>query len=71
MFAFTKQMPLIEDSERIASSIRKVSKIDERLVILLNIDRILTQEEKVELEKIIEKQSSVRQAETASVGAGS
>jgi purine-binding chemotaxis protein CheW len=33
-----------------AEFIRGVGKLDERLVILLNIDRILTQEEKVELE---------------------
>jgi len=35
-----------------AEYVRGVGKLDERLVILLNIDRILTQEEKVELEKM-------------------
>lgn len=34
--------------------IKGVGKLEERLVILLNIDRILTVEEKVELEKIVE-----------------
>jgi purine-binding chemotaxis protein CheW len=54
-----------------AEYIRGVGKLDERLVILLNIDKILTQEEKVELEKIIDKQSGVHQAEPVSVGASS
>ncbi len=51
-----------------AEYIRGVGKLDERLIILLNIDRILTTEEKVELE---EMESSIKEsAERETVPAG-
>ncbi|MEE9309283.1 MAG: chemotaxis protein CheW [Spirochaetia bacterium] len=48
--------------------IRGVGKLDERLVILLNIDRILTQEEKIEL---VEMEQSIKESvEREAVSAG-